>query len=145
MLRALIIPFVILAIAAIGLNILVGYCGQISLGTAAFMAVGAYAAYNLTIRVPQLDFLVVLVLAGGIAALVGAFFGIPSLRIKGLVPGGCDAGGAVLYRLDVCARQVVYRLFVVGLGVDRTDRDFRLDGRSLRSTNICSFCRSRSC
>ena len=83
-LRALIIPFVILAIAAIGLNILVGYCGQISLGTAAFMAVGAYAAYNLTIRVPQLGFFVVLVLAGGIAALVGAFFGIPSLRIKGL-------------------------------------------------------------
>ena len=51
MFRALIIPFVILAIAAIGLNILVGYCGQISIGTAAFMAVGAYAAYNLVIRV----------------------------------------------------------------------------------------------
>ena len=52
MFRALIIPFVILAIAAIGLNILVGYCGQISLGTAAFMAVGAYAAYNLVVRMP---------------------------------------------------------------------------------------------
>ena len=84
MFRALIIPFVILAIAAIGLNILVGYCGQISIGTAAFMAVGAYAAYNLTIRVESLNFLIVLVLAGGIAALVGALFGIPSLRIKGL-------------------------------------------------------------
>ncbi|MBA2549178.1 MAG: branched-chain amino acid ABC transporter permease [Burkholderiaceae bacterium] len=84
MFRALIIPFVILAIAAIGLNILVGYCGQISLGTAGFMAVGAYAAYNLVIRVPQLNFLVILVLAGCIAALVGAMFGIPSLRIKGL-------------------------------------------------------------
>ena len=84
MFRALIIPFVILAIAAIGLNILVGYCGQISIGTAAFMAVGAYAAYNLTIRVESLSFLVVLVLAGGIAALVGVVFGIPSLRIKGL-------------------------------------------------------------
>jgi branched-chain amino acid transport system permease protein len=82
--RALIIPFIILAIAAIGLNILVGYCGQISLGTAAFMAVGAYAAYNLVIRVPALNFLVVLVLAGAIAALVGVLFGIPSLRIKGL-------------------------------------------------------------
>jgi branched-chain amino acid transport system permease protein len=82
--RALIIPFIILAIAAIGLNILVGYCGQISLGTAAFMAVGAYAAYNLVIRVPVLNFLVVLVLAGLIAALVGVLFGIPSLRIKGL-------------------------------------------------------------
>jgi branched-chain amino acid transport system permease protein len=84
MFRALIIPFVILAIAAIGLNILVGYCGQISIGQAAFMSVGAYAAYNLVIRVPQLNFLVVLLLAGGIAALVGALFGIPSLRIKGL-------------------------------------------------------------
>ncbi len=83
-LRALIIPFIILAIAAIGLNILVGYCGQISLGTAAFMAVGAYAAYNLMIRVEGMNFLLALVLAGGIAALAGAIFGIPSLRIKGL-------------------------------------------------------------
>jgi len=84
LLRALIIPFLILAIAAIGLNILVGYCGQISLGTAAFMAIGAYAAYNLVVRVPMLNFLIVLVLAGAIAALVGVLFGIPSLRIKGL-------------------------------------------------------------
>jgi branched-chain amino acid transport system permease protein len=82
--RALIVPFLILTIAAIGLNILVGYCGQISLGTAAFMAVGAYAAYNLVIRVPGLNFLVVLVLAGLVAALVGIVFGVPSLRIKGL-------------------------------------------------------------
>jgi branched-chain amino acid transport system permease protein len=81
---SLVIPFLILAIAAIGLNILVGYCGQISLGTAAFMAIGAYAAYNLVIRVPGLNFIVVLALAGGIAALVGIVFGIPSLRIKGL-------------------------------------------------------------
>jgi hypothetical protein len=82
--RALIIPFLILAIAAIGLNILVGYCGQISLGTAAFMSIGAYGAYNLVIRLPMLNFLVVLVLAGAIAAVVGVLFGIPSLRIKGL-------------------------------------------------------------
>lgn len=84
MFRALIVPFLILTIAAIGLNILVGYCGQISLGTAAFMAVGAYAAYNFTIRVPGLNFIVVLVLAGGVSALVGIVFGVPSLRIKGL-------------------------------------------------------------
>jgi branched-chain amino acid transport system permease protein len=82
--RALIVPFLILTIAAIGLNILVGYCGQISLGHAAFMAVGAYAAYNLVIRIPGLNFLIVLVAAGLIAALVGIAFGIPSLRIKGL-------------------------------------------------------------
>jgi branched-chain amino acid transport system permease protein len=81
---SLLIPFLILALAAIGLNLLVGYCGQISIGHAAFMAVGAYAAYNLALRVPQLNFLVVLVLAGLIAAAVGILFGIPSLRIKGL-------------------------------------------------------------
>jgi branched-chain amino acid transport system permease protein len=81
---SLLIPFLILTLAAIGLNILVGYCGQISIGHAAFMAVGAYAAYNLALRVPQLNFLVVLVLAGLIAAAVGMLFGIPSLRIKGL-------------------------------------------------------------
>jgi len=81
---SLLIPFLILALAAIGLNLLVGYCGQISIGHAAFMAVGAYAAYNLAQRVPQLNFLVVLVLAGLIAAAVGMLFGIPSLRIKGL-------------------------------------------------------------
>ncbi len=84
MFRALIIPFLILSISAIGLNILVGYCGQISLGQAAFMAVGAYAAYNLTVRIPELNFLIVLALSGTIAAAVGVVFGIPSLRIKGL-------------------------------------------------------------
>ncbi|HJW52825.1 MAG TPA: branched-chain amino acid ABC transporter permease [Burkholderiaceae bacterium] len=81
---SLVVPFLILTIAAMGLNILVGYCGQISLGTAAFMAVGAYAAYNFVVRVPSLNFLLVLVLSGGVAALVGVLFGIPSLRIKGL-------------------------------------------------------------
>jgi branched-chain amino acid transport system permease protein len=81
---SLLIPFLILTVAAIGLNLLVGYCGQISIGHAAFMAVGAYAAYNLALRLPQLNFLVVLVLAGIIAAAVGVLFGIPSLRIKGL-------------------------------------------------------------
>jgi len=81
---SLLIPFLILALAAIGLNLVVGYCGQISIGHAAFMAVGAYAAYNLVLRIPQLNFLIVLVLAGLIAAAVGMLFGIPSLRIKGL-------------------------------------------------------------
>jgi len=81
---SLLIPFLILALAAIGLNLLVGYCGQISIGHAAFMAVGAYAAYNLVLRVPQLNFLIVLVIAGLIAATLGMIFGVPSLRIKGL-------------------------------------------------------------
>ncbi|MGA8052684.1 MAG: branched-chain amino acid ABC transporter permease [Burkholderiales bacterium] len=82
--QALLIPFLIYALAAIGVNLLVGYCGQISLGSAAFMAVGAYSAYNLVVRVPELNFLIVLVLSGIAAAAVGMVFGVPSLRIKGL-------------------------------------------------------------
>ncbi len=80
---AILIPFLILALAAIGLNILVGYCGQVSLGTGAFMAIGAYAAYNFAVRMPNLNLLVVFLLAGACATVVGALFGIPSLRIKG--------------------------------------------------------------
>ncbi len=82
--RAILIPFLILALAAVGLNLLVGYCGQISLGTGAFMMVGAYSAFNLASRVPDLNILVVLALAGLISTIAGMFFGIPSLRIKGL-------------------------------------------------------------
>ena len=81
--RAIIIPFLILSLAAIGLNILVGYCGQVSLGTGGFMAIGAYAAYNLAVRVPDLNLLVIFLLAGVFSTLVGVLFGIPSLRIKG--------------------------------------------------------------
>jgi len=81
--RAILIPFLILALAAIGLNILVGFCGQVSLGTGGFMAVGAYAAYNLAIRLPDLNLLVVFLLAGAAATVVGVLFGLPSLRIKG--------------------------------------------------------------
>ena len=83
-LRAILIPFLILSLAAIGLNILVGYCGQISLGTGAFMAIGAYGAYNFFVRVPGMPLLVALVLGGVCATGVGVLFGIPSLRIKGL-------------------------------------------------------------
>jgi branched-chain amino acid transport system permease protein len=81
--RAILVPFLILALAAIGLNLLVGYCGQISLGTGGFMAVGAYAAYNLALRLPDLNLLLVFVLAGVAAMAVGMLFGVPSLRIKG--------------------------------------------------------------
>src|SRR5438094_8612260 len=81
---AILIPFLILALAAIGLNILVGYCGQVSLGTGAFMAIGAYAAYNFMVRVDGMPLLVALVLGGLTSTIVGVLFGIPSLRIKGL-------------------------------------------------------------
>jgi branched-chain amino acid transport system permease protein len=82
--RAILIPFLILSLAAIGLNILVGYCGQISLGTGAFMAVGAYAAYNFFIRIEGMPMLAAILLGGLCATVVGVVFGIPSLRIKGL-------------------------------------------------------------
>ena len=84
LLRAILIPFLILSLAAIGLNILVGYCGQISLGTGAFMAVGAYAAYNFQVRIDGMPLIASLLLGGVCATLVGVVFGIPSLRIKGL-------------------------------------------------------------
>jgi branched-chain amino acid transport system permease protein len=82
--RAILIPFLILALAAIGLNILVGYCGQISLGTGAFMAVGAYAAYNFFVRIDGMPMIAAILLGGVCATAVGVLFGIPSLRIKGL-------------------------------------------------------------
>ncbi len=82
--RAILIPFLILALAALGVNILVGYCGQISLGSGGFMAVGAYAAYNFFIRVDGMPVIVALLLGGVFATLVGILFGIPSLRVKGL-------------------------------------------------------------
>ena len=77
------LPFFIYALAAMGLNILVGYCGQISLGTGAFLAVGAYSFYKLTTSFPELNFFLVLLCSGMITAAVGMFFGLPSLRIKG--------------------------------------------------------------
>ena len=83
-LRALVIPFLILSLAAIGLNLLVGYCGQISLGAAAFMSIGAYSAYNLMLRVPGMNLIVAFILAGVITMIAGVIFGFPSLRIKGL-------------------------------------------------------------
>jgi branched-chain amino acid transport system permease protein len=80
----ILIPLLIFSLAALGLNILTGYAGQLSLGTAAFMAVGAFAAYNFMLRVPGIPVLVAFALAGVVAALVGILFGLPSLRIRGL-------------------------------------------------------------
>jgi branched-chain amino acid transport system permease protein len=82
--RAILIPFLILSLAALGLNILVGYCGQISLGTGGFMAVGAYAAYNFFVRIDGIPAVVAILLGGLCATVAGILFGIPSLRIKGL-------------------------------------------------------------
>jgi branched-chain amino acid transport system permease protein len=80
---AILIPFLALSLAAVGLNLLTGYAGQLSLGSAAFMAVGAFAAYNFNLRVPGLPLPVSIVLAGLAATAVGVVFGLPSLRLRG--------------------------------------------------------------
>ncbi len=83
MLQAVLIPFLVFAMAALGLNLLLGYAGQLSLGTGGFMAVGAYMTYKMTTAWPDMNIIVVFLLSGLCAAGVGIIFGIPSLRIKG--------------------------------------------------------------
>ena len=82
-LSAVMIPILVFSLAAIGLNLLTGYTGLISLGTAGFMGVGAYACYKLTTWFPGVNIIVLILLSGFAAAAVGAIFGLPSLRIKG--------------------------------------------------------------
>ena len=82
-LQAILIQFLIVALAAIGLNLLTGYAGQLSLGTGGFMAVGGYATYKLVTVFPDLNILIAFLIAGLITAAVGILFGLPSLRIKG--------------------------------------------------------------
>ena len=81
--NAIMLPFLIYALAAIGLNLLTGYCGQVSLGTGGFMAVGAFSTFKLTTAFPELNFIIVVLLSGAVTAAVGTVFGVPSLRIKG--------------------------------------------------------------
>ena len=82
-LTSIMIPFLVFSLAAIGLNVLTGFCGQLSLGTGAFMGVGAYAAYKLTTIFPDANVIVMVLLSGVFSAAIGAVFGLPSLRIKG--------------------------------------------------------------
>lgn len=81
--KALLVPVLIYSLAALGLNILTGYCGQLSLGTAAFMGVGAYATYKLMTIIPDINIFLAIFLSGFFSAAVGVAFGLPSLRIKG--------------------------------------------------------------
>jgi len=81
--KAVLVPFLVWALAALGLNILTGYCGQVSLGTGGFMAVGAFACYKFMTAFPDLNMFIVVVLSGFVTAGVGILFGLPSLRIKG--------------------------------------------------------------
>src|SRR3954468_17694600 len=83
LIQAIMIPFLIFSLAAMGLNILTGYTGLVSLGTGAFMGVGAYACYKLTTLFPGVNVLIWIVCSGFFAAAIGVLFGLPSLRIKG--------------------------------------------------------------
>jgi branched-chain amino acid transport system permease protein len=83
LLQAVMIPFLVFSLAAIGLNILTGYAGLLSLGTGAFMGVGAYACYKLTSAFPGVNVIVWILASGLFSAAAGVLFGLPSLRIKG--------------------------------------------------------------
>lgn len=81
--EAILTPFLALALAGLGLNLLTGYAGLLSLGSAAFMAVGAYAAFNLSLRLPGLPLPLTILFAGLIAAAAGVVAGLPALRLRG--------------------------------------------------------------
>ena len=81
--NAILAPFLALGLAALGLQVLSGYAGQVSLASAAFMAIGAFTAYNLNLRVPGLPMIVSLVLAGALAAGIGLLFALPAFRLRG--------------------------------------------------------------
>ncbi|MBI4273138.1 MAG: branched-chain amino acid ABC transporter permease [Rhizobiales bacterium] len=83
LLNAMMIPFLIFTLAAIGLNLLTGYTGLLSLGTGAFMGVGAYSCYKLTTIFPGVNIIIWIIVSGFFAAFIGVIFGLPSLRIKG--------------------------------------------------------------
>jgi branched-chain amino acid transport system permease protein len=82
-LSSIFIPVLIFSLAALGLNLLTGYTGLLSLGTGAFMGVGAYACYKLTTTFPETNIILLMLASGFFAAGIGAVFGLPSLRIKG--------------------------------------------------------------
>ncbi len=83
LLEAVMIPFLVLSLASVGLNLLTGYTGLLSLGTGAFMGVGAYACYKLSTAFPGVNVVIWVLVSGLFASLAGAVFGLPSLRIKG--------------------------------------------------------------
>ncbi len=83
LLTSVMIPMLVFSLAAIGLNLLTGYTGLLSLGTGAFMGVGAYACYKLTTLFPGVNIVVWIIASGFVSAAVGVLFGLPSLRIKG--------------------------------------------------------------
>ncbi|CAN7704646.1 branched-chain amino acid ABC transporter permease [Rhizobium rhizogenes] len=96
-LSSIIIPTLVMGLAGISLNLLMGYAGLVSLGSAAFMAIGAFSAYNLILRAPFLPLPVVLLLSGLVAAAAGVVFGLPALRIKGFYLGASTLGAQFFF------------------------------------------------
>lgn len=82
-LSAILVPVLALALAGIGQNLVTGYAGQLSVGSAAFMCVGAFATYDVHLHVPGIPLLASFAAGGLVAAVVGLIFGLPSLRIRG--------------------------------------------------------------
>ena len=136
-LSAILIPFLIFSLAALGLNILTGYAGQLSLGTAAFMAVGAFASYNFMARIPELPILLAFALGGLSAALVGIAFGLPSLRIRGFYLAASTL--ATQFFVVWCLTKIPYltnysasgvitaqKIVILGIPFDTPDRKYLL-------------------
>ncbi|AYG64433.1 branched-chain amino acid ABC transporter permease [Rhizobium jaguaris] len=96
-LSSIILPTLVMGLAGISLNLLMGYAGLVSLGSAAFMSIGAFTAYNLILRAPFLPLPVVLVLSGLVAAAAGVVFGLPALRIKGFYLGASTLGAQFFF------------------------------------------------
>jgi branched-chain amino acid transport system permease protein len=105
-LATVMVPFLVFALATIGLNLLTGYAGQLSLGTGGFMGVGAYACYKLATVFPEVNILLLLLLSGVFSAAVGVVFGLPSLRIKGFYL--VVATLAAQFFLDWCFNRVAW-------------------------------------
>jgi branched-chain amino acid transport system permease protein len=97
-LNSIIIPTIAMGLAGVGLNLLMGYTGLVSLGSGAFMAIGAFATYNLLLRLPFIPLPIVLLLSGLIAAVAGVFFGLPSLRIRGFYLAASTLGAQFFFQ-----------------------------------------------
>ncbi|MGA7124640.1 MAG: branched-chain amino acid ABC transporter permease, partial [Polyangiaceae bacterium] len=82
-LSAILVPVLALAVAGTGQNLITGYAGQLSVGSAAFMSVGAFATYDAHLHIPGIPLLGAFACGGLVAALAGVLFGLPSLRIRG--------------------------------------------------------------
>ena len=84
-LSAHMIPLCAVGLATLGLNLLTGYTGQLSLGTAGFMCIGAFSTFNLILRLPDwaINWPTAMLIAGIFAGLVGVIFGLPAIRIRG--------------------------------------------------------------